>query len=251
MFLAGSANYTVSSNNTVTLADSIGGGTDPQITGGFTKSGGGNLILSGQNSYTGGTTVTAGRLSVNGSIIGNVEVASTATLGGTGTASGAITVDGGGTIAPGNSIGTLNIGSISLTAAGAAYNPEIDLTNLQADLLNVTGTVSLGGGTLNLSLPNVADPSTIVLPQTFEIIANDGNDAVSGTFGTINVPSGYIAIVNTAFTGTDALGRIGDGNDVAVTISAAVPEPISLGVMAISGLLTLRRRRAIWPAKTF
>ena len=45
------------------------------------------------------------------------------------------------------------------------------------DQVNTTGTVSLGGSTLNVSLgfmPNVG--------QTFTIINNDGVDAVSGIF---------------------------------------------------------------------
>ncbi|MGL6094630.1 MAG: autotransporter-associated beta strand repeat-containing protein, partial [Fimbriiglobus sp.] len=63
LFLAGSATVTVTSG-TVTIADTIGGGTNDQIDGGFTKSGSGELALSGVNSYTGATTVNAGTLSL-------------------------------------------------------------------------------------------------------------------------------------------------------------------------------------------
>src|SRR5581483_2086284 len=66
LFLAGSATYTVSAG-TRTISDTIGGGTDPLITGGFTKSGAGTLTLSGVNSYTGTTTVSQGTLKLTGS----------------------------------------------------------------------------------------------------------------------------------------------------------------------------------------
>ena len=45
-------------------------------TGTFTKSGAGNLILTGTNTYTGTTTVSAGTLSVNGSLAGSVNLLS-------------------------------------------------------------------------------------------------------------------------------------------------------------------------------
>jgi hypothetical protein len=76
----------------------------------------------------------------------------------------------------------------------------------------------------------------------FLIAANDGSDPVSGTFGTINgVPGGYTATVDYAFSGTDTLGRVGNGNDIAVTI---VPEPATAGLAGLVGFGMLARRRA-------
>lgn len=62
VFLAGGANFSVSAGNTVTIADTIGGGVDDLITGGLTKSGAGTLALTGINTYVGGTNINGGVL---------------------------------------------------------------------------------------------------------------------------------------------------------------------------------------------
>ena len=123
-------------NDAVTFANVITG------TGGLTQSGTGNLILSGTNTYTGTTIVNSGTLSVNGAIGSSaVTVNSGGTLGGTGT-TGAVTVASGGGIAPGNSIGTLNVASLTL-ASGSTTTIEVSPT--AADRINVTGAASLNG----------------------------------------------------------------------------------------------------------
>jgi hypothetical protein len=76
---------------------------------------------------------------------------------------------------------------------------------------------------------------------TYLLIANDGSDSVSGTFNAITgLPAWQSATVNYAFSGTDSLGRVGTGNDIAVTV---VPEPASLGLLALALPLIARRRR--------
>src|SRR4051794_28010579 len=81
--------------------------------------------------------------------------------------------------------------------------------------------------------------------MTFLIAANDASDPILGTLATINdLPAGYIAILNYAFTGTDALGRIGDGNDLAVTLQ--VPEPgtiVLLSEIVLIGVAFVARRK--------
>lgn len=73
--------------------------------GGLQKTGGGSLILSGNLSYTGPTTVGAGTLVIDGSMSagGHVTVESGATLGGSGTINRSVTING--THSPGNSPG--------------------------------------------------------------------------------------------------------------------------------------------------
>jgi outer membrane autotransporter protein len=121
--------------NTGTIASVVTGG-------GLTKTGAGNLILTGASTLTGPASVNAGTLSINGSIASAVSVNSGGTLGGTGTV-GATTVASGGTIAPGNSIGTLHVNGNLTLASGAVT--AIELSPAAADQIAVSGTAALGG----------------------------------------------------------------------------------------------------------
>jgi hypothetical protein len=217
LFLAGSASYTVPTGDTVTLGlgHTIGGGTDALISGGFTKSGDGTLILATDHNYTGPTAITGGTLTVNGSLLGSstVTVGNGGRLNGTGSVSGSVAVQAGGELAPGASPGIFNSGSVTF-ATSSIFDVEIEGTTVGTgyDQLNVTGSVSLGNATLNVGgshIPAVGD--------SFIIINNDGVDAVSGTFNglpegaTLAVNGGYVTISYTA----------GDGNDVALVGVAA------------------------------
>ena len=77
-----------------TIPDGPGIGGVPSVLS-FVKNGGGTWVISGDNSYTGTTTVTAGKLFIDGdqtSATGDVTVSSGATLGGTGTLGGNTTI---------------------------------------------------------------------------------------------------------------------------------------------------------------
>jgi outer membrane autotransporter protein len=112
-------------------------------TGGLTKLGAGNLILSGANTYTGGTTVSAGTLSVNGSVVGTTTVSSGAALGGSGTV-GDVALSGGGILAPGNSIGTLTVNGDLSFGSGSIYRVEANAAGA-SDKTVVNGNVTLAG----------------------------------------------------------------------------------------------------------
>jgi autotransporter-associated beta strand protein len=119
---------------------------------GLTKVGTGTLVLTGANTYSGGTTVNEGRLSVNGEIVSSVYVAPGATLGGTGTIYDGGTIDG--TLSPGNSIGTITFdtsgGDLTLTS-GSITNIEIDPTDASKIVVTGGGSVILEGGTVNVT----------------------------------------------------------------------------------------------------
>jgi outer membrane autotransporter protein len=128
------------------------------ITGNFgsTKTGPGELTLSGTNTYTGNTAVTAGNLLVNGSLgAGSVNVSSGATLGGTGTIGGPVTIQSGGILSPGVSFvpGTLTMGSLTLNS-GSILNYDFGIPNVVNsginDLVIVMGNLTLAG-TLNVT----------------------------------------------------------------------------------------------------
>ena len=126
-YFLGSKTLTVGGNN---LSTEVGGVIqDGGIVGGtggaLVKEGTGSLLLSGNNTYTGATTVNAGSLIVNGSIASSslTTVNAGGTLGGNGTV-GDTTITGG-MLSPGNSIGTLTVqGNLVMTAA-AAYVVEV------------------------------------------------------------------------------------------------------------------------------
>ena len=188
------------------------------------KTGTGLMTMSANSNYHGTTFVNGGTLAINGTPVNgdHVEVNSTGTLRGTGTVLQPIVINAGGTLAPGNSIGTFNAGPLSLTSSTSALAFELNPTSSSADLLNVTGSVTLASATLSLSF--LSTP-TLMTPLTILLVANDGTDAVNGTFGSVlGVPGIYNYTLNYAFTGTDALGRVGTGNDVAITLTASVPE---------------------------
>jgi fibronectin-binding autotransporter adhesin len=115
---------------------------------------GGTTILSGNNTYSGGTTVGRGTLLVNnttgsGTGTGTVTVNSGGILGGTGTVGGDVVVNSGGIIGAGASAGILTINSgLDLSAGGT------NVWELAANSTNNAGTdfdqISLTGGNLVL-----------------------------------------------------------------------------------------------------
>ena len=199
----------VAAGNTRTLPEAIAGD------GGLAKAGAGTLVLTGNNVYTGATTVSAGVLRVNGTQTASaITVQNGGTLQGGGTV-GMVSVQSGGTLAPGLSPGTINTQSLSLVS-GAIFAVEINGTTAgsQYDQTHVTGTVSLGGATLNLSVG-----FTLAGLQTFAILVNDESDAVSGTFNGV-AEGGTLAAAGRTFrisyTG-------GTGNDVVLTVVNDMP----------------------------
>jgi len=200
------------------------------VGGSFTKVGAGTQRLDGANTYTGTTTVTAGRLDLNGSIVNgpaanDVVVNSGGTFGGLGTTNGGgVLVNSGGRLSPGNSPGVINTGSLTLSG-GAFYDVELAAPYTTAgtgyDQTNVTGIVSLGGATPNLTGGSVAGSPG----QTLTIINNDGADAVTGTFG--GLPDGTM-VTSGGFTAFISYFG-GDGNDVTLTVGGATPVLVGTG----------------------
>jgi autotransporter-associated beta strand protein len=206
--LSGRVAFDVSTGKSLTIAGVLSG------TGAISKTGTGTLVLSSANTYSGGTTLQGGTLLANNGTgsatgTGTVTVNRTAALSGPG-AVGPLKVSAGGILhtaaaAPallhtGNftmSSGSLYAATVNGTAAGTGY-----------DAIDVTGAVNLSGAVLQLAFgfaPAVGD--------TFTLIANDGTDAVRGTF--TGWAEGESVLIDGETFQMSYHG--GDGNDVVLT----------------------------------
>ena len=155
-------------SDTYTFAGSITG------PGQLIQAGPGTTVLSGQNTYTGPTTVDAGTLSLTGSITSSVFVSSGGVLSGSGTV-GSTTINGGGLLAPANPGGALTVqGNLVFSTAGAYL---VELSNNLSDRVSVTGSATLSGSVIIALLgPNVSKQYTIL----------NATGGITGTFAGVN-----------------------------------------------------------------
>jgi fibronectin-binding autotransporter adhesin len=151
--------------------------------GNVTKVGGGSLLLSGSNSYTGGTVVAAGTL----------EAASTASLSGFATP-GTITVGSGATLAvSAGSNGWTSAGISTLLSSNSGGFVSGSLfgidtlglsTTCSANIAGAMGLATLGGNTLVLTGSNSYTGPTLVRASNILQIGNGGSGAsIGGTSG--------------------------------------------------------------------
>lgn len=122
----------------------------------------------------GALDLVAGRTRLNAVGTTNVTVGANATLDGTGQIVGNLTNNG--TVAPGNSIGTLTVQGNYVHNAGSVLEIEFDGAG-NIDLLSVSGTATLNGGTLRFVSLGGAEGSG----GTFLTAAG----GITGTFATV------------------------------------------------------------------
>jgi len=109
----------------------------------------GDVILTGNSSNTGMTTVSGGSLKVNGAVAGPVSVGTGATLSGSGSV-GSTTLASGSTLSPGNSIGTLTVNGDLTFAPGSTYRVEAAPDSASSDRVVVNGIARLAGSVLHV-----------------------------------------------------------------------------------------------------
>jgi fibronectin-binding autotransporter adhesin len=229
------------------------------------KDGAGTLVLTNDNTYTGGTFVRAGTLVVNnaynrvargsGTGEGAVTVGRGATLTGTFAISGGVQVNSGGALGIGNSIGASSVSTLTL-AGGSLLQFEIGDDGISSDRLDVTGLLTKSGSgpiTFLLSGEQQADGSQKALSEgTFTLLTFSAASGVSvNDFATAGLTPDWAS--RFTFTGpTWDNGGMKPGT-LAVTLShtpaaLAAPEPTSLlFLLAAGGLggisIACRRRK--------
>jgi len=115
----------------------------------LTKQGPGTLVMTGDNTYEGGTTVEGGKLSINGSHASSVDVQG-GTLGGSGVVAGSIDVD----------IGVLEPGLAPEEAEEAAQITQVAIA--PGNVLKVGGDVRIGPeGSLAVTVRSDSDYTSV------------------------------------------------------------------------------------------
>jgi autotransporter-associated beta strand protein len=226
MNLNGTANFI--SSNTITLNGVMSG------PGGLTAVGNGNLNLyiTGNNTYSGPTTINGGFLWVTGTIPDSTVIVNSGVLLGNGTV-GPLTINAGGAVIPSTidkfAPGILTTGNLQFSGGGLAINITGKTPGAGYSQLRVNGTVSLGNG-----VATVQDIDRTSLRfdygTKFQIIANLGGMPVSGFFS--GPPEGTVI---TDLAGNRLLISYhgGSGNDV---VAMSVPRFDIAGRRSVDGL---------------
>lgn len=190
--------------------------------GSLRKSGAGTLTLTGNNTYAGGTIVSGGVLQIGASNTladsgavtlsgGSLDLGASSDTIGSLTGPGTVTTTTGVLTVAGRLAGGLVSGNIGLHPQ-ATFSPSVGLKAGGATTvagLTVTGTVDLGGSSLDLAITGRAD-----VGQAVTIVSNDGSDPIIGGFAGLPDYTVFLAGNGQTFR-IDYAG--GDGNDIVLT----------------------------------
>jgi fibronectin-binding autotransporter adhesin len=226
---ANGATFIVAVDKAITIAQNLENA--PTEQGRLMKSGSGDLTLSGNNTYTGVTTIAAGRLIVDGSILSSVDVLAQGILGGSGSIVGDVT--GNGTISPGNSIGVLSVeGHYQPTGLQVFELAKDALSGLANDQIMVNGAITYAG-TLKVMIPE-NQQLLLTVGDRWQLYAVTG--ASTGSFNND-------WLFGTSGNGLD-LPMLNEGvwdfdYETGSLFISAIPEPATWGLALIVSLGTL------------
>jgi len=215
----------------------------------LTKVGNGTMTLSGNNSYSGGTTISAGKVNATNatSSLGSGAVAvsggTSATLGGTGTITGAVTVTSSSHLAPGTVTTASNFGSVGTLTLSSASGLTLTAANLDFDLSTSGASgndkIALGANALTFSTLSFNFSGTTLDTTTPYTLISTTGSLTSGDVTTIT--SDFTNVTGGSYTASYSFLS---GTGLQVTFSA-IPESHEFAI-AIVGLLcvmvVIRRR---------
>lgn len=205
-----------------------------------TKVGNGRVKLEGNSTYSGTTQITAGALFVNGSLsLADALVTVGDRLGGSGTIHRPVSVLDTGTLVPGDvGIGTLTIGSGKLLflADGAAINVELGATPANTD--RVAASLVEFGANLDIKLTRRTGFASA--DDTFSLLTWTGADPVTLPSLTWDATSDYTGVFSFVGAGD---GLPGGSLQLSQVSLVQVPEPSTLAMLPLVGLLMRRRWR--------
>lgn len=208
--------------------------------GGIIKNGNGSLTLSGNNTYSGPTVVNGGLLMVHGNqsaAKGEMVVAEGATLGGVGTLGGAVKVNG--VLSPGITVGSLTMAGLTLGATAVSQFEINSATAGSFDQINLLGPTATLDGVLKLIFGGI-----LTRNQSIDLFL--GPAILSGDFDAITVSGGgYVAgsFFKSGKYWINQQGATALQFDPATGILSVVPEPGTLGLVLIAGVVFLRLAR--------
>lgn len=169
------------------------------------NAGTGALLLAGQDSYTGGTTVQSGVLQVNGTLASAVTVGG-GTLGGSGVVNGNVTLAAHGAVS--TQYGALKIQGNYVAPAQAS-------TVVRAGTpLVVTGSATITGSTLTVDVP-----SQYIARSVEPMLQADGG--LIGSFGALGVLGGVYVGGTLSYTSTQVNISLSRTSTVSVVAAAA------------------------------
>ena len=226
--------------------------------GALTKDGGGNLTLSGINTYSGITSVSEGKLTIasagsinttsgvsigtgefnynsNTTLTQNVSFSGVGgTLSGSGTIGTFVYITESNTLSIGNSPGTMNFDD-DLTIDGT-YSYELVGGTSSADLGNVTGNLTLGG-TLD-----IVQLGTYTIGDKFTLLSYGGS--LTGIFTglvdeAIFITAGNFWMINY----NDTTAGLNGGTQAKFITITAIPEPSAAALLGLGIVVLLTRRR--------
>ncbi len=227
--LTGSGNVILGNGGVLNISNNVSDTFDGVISGigALTKSGNGNLTLTGNNLYTGVTTVSDGELFVQGNLAGSINVAG-GTLGGNGTVNGSVTVNG--AIAPGtNSIGTLSTGANNWNSGGT-YICEINGTNASAcDEVVITGSLNVqatSGSPFTIKLVSLTNGNSPGVLPNFSKFANYSWTIAPSSGGVQNFAANEFVLDTSSFSNDFSGGSFSVTSDGASLFIHYTPTPL-------------------------